>query len=361
MESIPRGVLGAVTLSLVAACSPPQRLEHLLNREVRWNPVPGATMVVQTADGDVHGFAAGKRGPDDRSPVQEGDVFVIGSSTKMVTAQLALQLVDEGRIELDETVDRWFPEAPSAQEVTVRHLLRHQSGYADYLELGAVTAQLHKVWAPQELLELATAAPRLGLPADGVAYYSNTNYLMLALIVEAELGVSWSEAVHARIAEPLGLETLAYAGDLGDAATVVVGLHDDLDAHKYSVDASLGFGAGGLVASAEDVLEVLRAVRSGALLSADLQAEVMEGVDFEIAGFGGIYGLGVMCVDMPEDLGGMRVCGHQGGIPGFTSSPFWDDGSDAMAVVLANGSQGEHVDAAGVAIRALAIAADVQP
>jgi D-alanyl-D-alanine carboxypeptidase len=237
--------------------------------------------------------------------------------------------------------------------VTVRHLLRHESGYSDYMQSPAVRADPWKPRRPSELVDLALAEGFLGAPGDGVAYYSSTNYVLLALIIEAVDGRTWAEAVRRYVARPLGADSLHAITDPGVADAVVPSLHATAGEHKFAYDASLGYGAGGLTANARDLLIVLDAIRRGSLLGARLASEVRQGVAYEFVGIPGTYGLGLECLELPAQLGGEHVCGHMGRVPGFTAAPYWDDDTEALAVVLANAAQGPDVGAVQLSIAAL--------
>ncbi len=349
------------TLVAQSACSLEQEADNLLSGEVDWKPVPGATMALASPGNDRYVTAAGQRGPSDSTPMDADGVFIIGSASKMVTAHLVLQLVDDGKLTLDETIDRWFADVPRADRITVRHLLRHQSGIPDYQHLDAIESDPLAPRTPEELVALAVAEPYTNdAPGTERADYSNTNYVLLARIVEMEGGVPWAQAVHERVAAPLGLTSLASVSERGVGDRLVRGLITtpgyEASTEGFALDPSLGFGAGGLVSNAADLLELTRAVRDGDLVSSELHEQLFDGVPFTIGEVAGTYGLGVMEVPLPPNMGGMRVRGHNGGLPGYSSMPVWDADSEAMVALLANASQGPDVDAVGTAVRALRIA-----
>jgi len=347
---------------LGAACSddepppPPEltaEIDGMLRAEVEAMPVPGAVLAVKSPGYAVYLSAAGQRGPYDGRPMTTDDRFVLGSASKMITAQVVLRLVDAGKLSLDEPIRRWFPDLPRADVVTVRHLLRHESGYSEFLDSAPVRANPWQPRTPTELVDLSLAEGFVGPPASGVAYYSNTNYVLLAMIIENVDGRTWAEAVRRYVARPLGADSLHAVTDAGVEDEVVPSLHAAAGQYKFAYDASLGYGAGALSADAGDLMKVLVAVRDGTLLSDESKAAVRQGVAFDLEGIPGTYGLGLMCLDLPAQLGGQHVCGHFGGTPGSTAAPFWDDDTDTLAVVLANASQGEGVGAAELSIAAL--------
>jgi D-alanyl-D-alanine carboxypeptidase len=149
-----------------------------------------------------------------RRLVRDGDRFRIGSVTKTFVATVVLQLVTEGRIELEDKLDEWLPGlVPDGEEITIRQLLAHRSGLFDYVEDERVFAPYEQdprhAWSPRALVELAVAHPSPFRPVERYAY-SSTNYLLLELIVERASGTSLERQLETRIVEPLGLESTSY-------------------------------------------------------------------------------------------------------------------------------------------------------
>jgi D-alanyl-D-alanine carboxypeptidase len=359
-----------VVALLGAACSdddepppPPElgvEIDGMLRSEVEAMPVPGAVVAVKIPGHAVYVSAAGQRGPNDGRPMTTEDRFILGSVSKMITAQVVLRLVDAGELGLDEPIRRWFPDLPRAGEVTVRQLLRHESGYGEYIDSAAVRADPWLPRSPSELIDLALAEGFQGPAGAGVAYYANTNYVLLALIIEEVDGRSWADAVRRHVARPLGADSLHAVTDPGIVDLVVPSLHAASSQHKFPYDVGLGYGGGALTATAGDVLKVLDAVRRGTLLSDALDAELRRGVSYEFVGIPGTYGLGLECLALPVQLGGQHVCGHYGGTPGSTAVSYWDADTDSLAVVLANASQGADVGAAELSFAALQAANQYQ-
>lgn len=129
----------------------------------------------------------------------------VGSITKMITATIVLQLVEEGSLKLTDTLDRFFPQVPNAERITIAQLLAHRSGvrdlYAD-AEFRTSTATPRT----QEELVAVVATGTADFEPDAKYAYSNSGYVLLALIVEKLTGKSFSEAVEVRIASKIGLK-----------------------------------------------------------------------------------------------------------------------------------------------------------
>lgn len=148
-------------------------------------------------------------------PFSAGDTLRVGSNTKTATAVVVLQLVDEGRLDLDDPISTWFADTvPGSEDLTVRMLLNHTSGLADCAREPAILAAMagHRDDLPsdEELIAAGLHATVTGEPVDGFRY-SNTGYTLLGQIVEEITGSPLPEVFQERIAEPLGLTQTHFA------------------------------------------------------------------------------------------------------------------------------------------------------
>lgn len=260
--------------------------------------------------------------------------YFVASVTKIVTAAIVLQHIDEGRYGLDTSAVTLLPEGTmlglhgeGAQDrtatITVRHLLGHTSGIADYFEGARMgqRAMLEEMlradvsWTHTEALDIVRGRAPEREPGDGGrAHYSDTNYQLLHLIVDGQDG-SFEDAVTARVAEPLGLEsTYAYSPHTLDRYDEVEPLHygeGPLDLRH----AMASFGAdGGLVSTAEDKLDLLQAFMAGRLFSPSLLAEATG--TWRPLFFPLEYGLGLMRYRLPRAFSPLKpmppLIGHSG-------------------------------------------------
>jgi D-alanyl-D-alanine carboxypeptidase len=166
---------------------------------------PGVLVVVRE-DGRVRTEA---RGFADRSPsirMRADQRFRIGSVTKTFVATLVLRPVEDGKLGLHDTVERWLPGlVPGGQAITVRHLLAHTSGLPDYVDNDRVAAHRERRWRPRELVSLAIAHPAERLRPGETYAYSSTNYIVLGLIAEEAARQPLGRQLRKRLFEPLGL------------------------------------------------------------------------------------------------------------------------------------------------------------
>lgn len=218
-ERVPRLRHAAAVSVLLGLCgcyesveaTPCGRLASRLDEQLGSMVVPGAAMLVETDD-DSCLATAGVMDLESRAAVDPRTRFALGSIGKTFTATIALQLVEETRLSLDDTVARWFPEVPSSDVMTVANLLDHTSGIDDYTNSevfwGQALGDAERSWSDAELVSIALQRGMLFAPGDGYAY-SNAGYVLLGMIVQRVVGRSIEREIDERILEPLGMDDTA--------------------------------------------------------------------------------------------------------------------------------------------------------
>jgi D-alanyl-D-alanine carboxypeptidase len=295
--------------------------------------------------GDDEGVQIASSGVADLSthrPIGPEDRFRVASVTKPFVATVILQLVAEGKLSLQDSVERWLPGMlPYGDRITVRQLLSHTSGVPDYV-LSPVAELYHgdrlRSWRPQELVALVAASPP-DFPAGSAWSYSNTNYVLAGLIVERVTGHRLGRELQRRIFGPLRLRDTSFPTEVPflvgpHARGYSLQLDDQLNPIEGSLfditvyNPSLAWGAGNIVSDVDDLARFFRALLGGRLLPAQLLGEMKTPV--EIApGIG--YGLGLFVVDSPCG----PLYGHSGGIPGYSNVVFNSaDGRRQIALML---------------------------
>jgi D-alanyl-D-alanine carboxypeptidase len=288
----------------------------------------GGIVVAIAGEGDLSVAAAGTQ--PDGTPVPADGAWRIGSVTKPFVATLVLQLVDEGLVDLDAPVTTYLATPEIPESVTVRDVLGHTSGIFNITEdvgfLPEAIADPERSWEPGELVDRALALRVV--PADPGWAYSNTNYLVAGLLVEAVTGEPVHEVLRTRISEPLGLDATYLASDEDgpapiDSSMSWAGTEVAIDeAFPYTSIATGAWTAGALVSDASDLTTFVRALFRGELIT-DTSLAAMTTVGTED------YGLGISRFTglSPE------VWGHGGLIPGYLTSVAYSPERD-IAVVL---------------------------
>jgi D-alanyl-D-alanine carboxypeptidase len=328
-----------------AATAAPPALQQALDKLVA-DGVPGA-IALRREGAKEWRAASGVADLKTKEPIRATDRFRIGSITKSFVSTVVLQLAGERRLTLDDTVARWLPGVvPNGDSITVRQLLNHTSGLYDYTDIPFSLQLLReplRTWRPSELVQLAMAHPPLFPPGTSWSY-SNTNYILLGLIIAAVDRVpaqlqmaSPALEVYRRIIGPRRLWHTSFPltdpdihgrhahGYLIDPPPEL-GLPTILDTTRFNP--SWAWTAGAIISTLDDVADFYRALFTGRLLGAAQQRDLESTVPTKA---GDEYGLGVTKLQMP--------CGpawaHDGGTPShFNIALTSPDGSRQAALML---------------------------
>ncbi|MCX5175918.1 serine hydrolase domain-containing protein [Streptomyces virginiae] len=324
--------LGPLAPPSVSAAVRPDAVQQSLNALVRDDGMPAALASVQDPDGRTRTYTAGLGDLATGSKVPRDGQVRIGSNTKTFVAVVVLQLVGEGKIGLDATVDTYLPglvrgEGIDGRRITVRQLLQQTSGLPNYSNyLGDDV----RYYSPRELLDTALQHPAEFAPGTSWKY-SNTNYILAGLIVQKVTGRPLAEEIDRRIIKRIGLRHTYFPapGDASIREPHPHGYHrepaDGPLRDITEIDPSWGWAAGQMVSTNSDLNRFFGALLAGRLLASAQLAQMRSTVPAEATfGPGGRYGLGL--VSRPLPCGGLSW-GHGGSFPGYeTRGGATDDG-----------------------------------
>jgi len=306
-------------------------LGTLLDRVVAAG-APGVFVVVRE-DGKVHSEA---RGFADRSRsirMRADERFRIGSVTKTFVAALVLRLAEDGRLRLDDSVERWLPGLiPGGREITVRHLLSHTAGLFDYVEDPRVLSDPERRWSPRDLVSLAIAHPPERSPPGRSFAYSSTNYVVLGLIAEEAGGAPLGRQLRERLFRPLGLRRTSFVpGEIrgrhvhGHRPPSHQGIVTGPPVDTSEEPAWWAWAAGGIVSTADDVQRFFAELLRGRVLSPALLREM----ETLVPAGRQRYGLGI--ATFPTPCG--PAWGHTGNVQG-TIAVAWNTRDASRQLVL---------------------------
>jgi D-alanyl-D-alanine carboxypeptidase len=273
-------------------------------------------------------------------PVPVNGRFRIASVTKTYLATVVLQLVGEGRVRLEDTIGRWLPGVvPNSDRITVRQLLQHTSGVYDYTyrfaeifpSTGELVRQRYRHWSLEDLVALTVGQPPVFEPGTSSSY-SNTNYILLALIVQRIAHQGFREAIERRVLRPLRLRDTELPGDNPE----IKGRHS----HGYlpvaqggatvpiditSFNMTIASSAGEMISTPADVNRFFRALMTGCLLPPAMLEQMLAN---PIDG----YGLGIEQIQVNR---GEVLWGKGGNFFGFnTLAMTTADGQRQLAVFV---------------------------
>lgn len=296
---------------------------------------PGALAAVRTPSA-FRGAAAGFANLQPREVMRPNDLYRVASVTKTFVSTVVLQLVSEGRLSLDDPVERWLPTlVPNGGSITIRQLLDHTSGLFDYNEdaafVNALLSNPGRTWLPRELLAFAFSHPPLFAPGANWAY-SNTNYVLLGLVIEAVTGSGVRQALADRVFNPLSLRATTFPtgtsveGRFSHGYATVPGTGTLLDVATI-LSPTYGYAAGQIVSNAADLTTFFAALLKGKLLPA-VQLKAMKTGSAE----NGTYGLGLRTTFTRCG----RAFGHDGDFPGYRNIVWATANGRRVAVVMVN-------------------------
>ena len=301
-------------------------------------PAPGISVAVRLADGRTWTGVAGDRQLSPPRPVGPDTVFAIASITKTFVTAVVMQLVDAGELSLDDRLSRFLPSYPRARDIRIRDLLGHTSGVFDYFQNPAyarrVFADRDRTWTSKEILGLV-----LGPACDpGACFrYSNTNFVLLGLVIEKVSGRDLSAAIRTRLLEPLGLDHTVFQPDEDTPRNAAHGhlwgggdlFHDQSGSGRvlpHRSASTVAWAAGAMASTASDLARWADALYGGEVVSpASLDAMLTFRRRDE-------YGLGTRT----RTFQGHRAVGHLGGIRGYELAMWHFPEDSATIVVLTN-------------------------
>ncbi len=200
-------LMGALVLAGTAFCqasgSPSDSVAQYVKAEMARQRIPGISLLVSRNGEIVRAQGFGFSNVELQVPVKPETLFQSGSVGKQFAATAIMMLVEEGKIGLDDSVTKYFPDAPSSwKPVTVRHLLSHTGGFTDYPD----SFNFRKDYTEDELLKIVEAIP-LAFPPGTKWSYSNLGYLTLGILIHRVTGTFYGDVLQARIFGPLGMKT----------------------------------------------------------------------------------------------------------------------------------------------------------
>lgn len=308
--------------------------------------LPGVIARVISPAGTWTG-TSGVRAAGGDDPIQTADHTRIGSLTKTMTATLLLQLVQEGRVSLDDRIDRFVPDAPNGS-ATLRQVADMTSGIPSYTASESFDrkffADPESVWTPTELVDTAKALPPSFPPGQGWEY-SNTNYVLLGLVIEKVLAKPIGEVFADRIFTPLGMDESSWPGGSVEIPDPHLdGLTDQGQPDGQTVDStrwnpSFASTAGAVISTVDDLQTWGEALFTGqGVLNPPTQQlrrdSILTSPPPNTATSG--YGIGIGNRD--------GWWGHDGDFPGYNTSLFHNYDSDTTIIIVINIDDAMTVD-----------------
>ena len=273
--------------------------------------------------------------------VDKGDQFMIASITKVFTATVLFSLVDNGILSIDDNISEWIPSSianniENANEATIADLLSHKSGIADYyttkFEMARHNTE-HNYWVQEDILKYVYGK-EASFPVGQKYSYSNTNFLLLGMIIENATNMTLKDAYDEHLFLPLELENAYYDTGRDAASTSLISGYYNLYGNGFILSDflykdELSTGDGGIIINPQDLGRFFDELMQGNLLS---QASLMKMQDWFDIGGNRKNGFGL---EYFENEHGISY-GHTGGADGFTSVAHYYPNEDITVIILLN-------------------------
>jgi len=335
--------IGALVMVAVSTCTVraqsgrtlAQRLDSIAGSGVARQLVVGSVIAVVKGNDTLLFKAYGKADVEWNVPMTTDAMFEIGSITKQFTAVAILQLLDAGKLSLDDDITKWLPDFDThGNKVTLRHLLHHTSGIHDFTETKEFPALISNRVFPRDSAYVVIKRYPVDFPTGTSQLYSNSGFWLLGLVVEKASGMSYEDYVEKKVFEPLGMQRSAYCDSYANIEHRAHGYrtrNGQIIRTPTSVP-TWGFAAGSLCSTAADMITWLKALHGGKVLSPASYKELTTPGklnDWATLRYG--MGLGVY-----KDFNGLQLYEHGGINAGFWTQVNWYPESQTGIVVLTN-------------------------
>jgi D-alanyl-D-alanine carboxypeptidase len=326
------------------------KIDAIAEHEVTAREVPSASIAVVQHGEIVYLKTYGKARLDPPVAARPEMRYSIGSVSKQFTATAILMLAEKGKLSLDDPVSRYVPDLTRGNEVTIRELLSHTSGYQDYWPQDYVPPFMLKPVTAREIMDQWARKP-LDFDPGTQWQYSNTNFVIAGVIIEKASGMPMFEFIQSKLFTPLKMNSVLNIDQkhLGDTDAIGY-MRYALGPARVAPKEGKGwlFAAGELAMTSEDLAKWDIALMNQTLLKPKSYREMETQVGLK-SGISTTYGLGI---DIKE-ISGHRVWSHGGEVSGFTThnAVFPDD--RAAAVVFINQDSGGAASAIAQAIAPL--------
>ena len=283
------------------------KLDAYLDTLANNNRFMGSVAVSQ-GDKLIYSKSVGFADVEQEIRANENSKYRIGSISKTFTAVLTLKAVEEKKLNLNQTIDKWFPTIGNADKITIEHLLRHRSGLHNFTDEWTRLNLHTQPKTEAEMIEIIIKSGNDFAPDEKMAY-SNSNYILLTYILEKIYKKQYSEILREKIVNPLGLKNTYLGGKIntqnGECNSYI--FSNKGWEHQAETDSSQALGAGAIVSTSTDLIKFSYALFNGKLISGNSLLQMKTIQDF--------YGMGLIQMPFYDKTG----FGHTGGIDGFRS------------------------------------------
>jgi CubicO group peptidase (beta-lactamase class C family) len=305
--------------------------DSVMNKEFK-AAEPGSSVIVVKKGQVIYKKGFGMADMELNVPVHPDMNFRIGSITKQFTAVCILQLAEQGKLSLKDTIKKFIPDYSIKEPITIEHLLTHTSGIKSYTNIDSFWGNMRKDMAPRAIIAF-TEKDTLEFKPGSKWNYNNTGYIILGYIIEKVSGKTYEEYVKQNIFTPLGMNNSFYGSDTRIIKNRTKGYKNNGKEFLNSdyISMTLPYAAGSLLSTVEDLWKWNKALYTYKLLKKEWVDKAITPYvlsDGKPTTYG--YGLGISTVQ------GSKSIEHGGGIPGFLTHGLFLPAEDIFVAVFSN-------------------------
>ena len=300
-----------------------QKMDSLFQSIEQYNKGMGSISIHKSGD-EIYQNSIGYSDVAGNRKADKDTRYRIGSISKTFTAAMIMQLVEEGKLDLETKLAKFYRELPNAEKISVEDLLRHQSGLFNFTSKKEYLDYMEAPRTKEELLEIFKENGTAFSPGEKNEY-SNTNYVLLSFLLEDIEKAAYPQILQKRITGPLGLENTYYGGKIDPAKGEALSYTKKKEWEPATeTDLSIPKGAGGIVSTASDLNEFFTALFIGKVVSASSLDEMKTMTND--------YGIGLFSYPFNDK----QLYGHTGGIDGFSSMAVYAPEEDLAITFISN-------------------------
>lgn len=248
----------------------------------------------------VYSSCSGYADEEEKVKITEDTAFNIGSVTKQFTAAAVLMLQEQGKISVNDTLDKYFPEYEDGKEITVHHLLSMRSGIPNYIEMAESGVDVEKISKAsfeenKKFIESWILSQKLKFNPDEHFEYSNSNYFLLAEIIEKVTGAEYHKYIQENIFDKLGMSSTAFSENWSDSTGTKAEPFNQIESEQWSEISGIAFGCGDIISTAPDLTKWAESLINQTLINEESYKLMISNYSNSSDSFQ--YGYGVMLSD----------------------------------------------------------------
>ncbi len=303
--------------------------------------IPGLAIAISMPDGKVMEKYYGKANIEYKAPVEKDTIFPIGSLSKTHTAIGIMMLKEQGKLNVNDKITKYFPDCAAWEKITIKNLMQHTSGIQSITAVEPFKSNQMKDWKPEEIMAILQPL-KLDFEPGTNAQYSNSGCILLSMIIEKVSGMTYNDFLQKNIAGPLGMTNTMFVGNrviVPKRASGYMTVDGKTQNAEYASTLA-PFGSGGIISKVTDIIKLKDAFQPGKVLKKESIDEMFaitklnDGRDYIIQGPIGItYGYCLETLIAPD---GRMVPGKSGAISGFKSQFLYFKDSNIFIAITAN-------------------------